>query len=88
MRARDDAAAAAILAVAAGVGIFEGADRSDAPPRLKGGKHVTIRDLRAMQGVLDNDEALMASLIIMDPLGPTKDGNFHRDMGAGGGPGS
>ena len=41
-----------------------------------------------MQGVLDNDEALMAGLIIMDPLGPTKDGNFHRDMGAGGGPGS
>ena len=33
-----------------------------------------------MQGVLDNDEALMAGLIIMDPLGPTKDRNFHRDM--------
>ena len=51
---------------------------------VKGGKNVSIRDLRALHGVLDNDEALMAGLIIMDPLGPTKDRNFHRDMAQAG----
>lgn len=42
------------------------------------------RLLRALQGVPDNDEALMAGLIIMDPPGPTKDRNFHRDMAQAG----
>ena len=51
---------------------------------VKGGKNVSIRDLRALHGVLDNDEALMAGLIIMDPLGPTKDRNFHSDMAKAG----
>ncbi len=51
---------------------------------VKGGKIVSIRDLRALQGVPDNDEALMAGLIIMDPPGPTKDRNFHRDMAQAG----
>ena len=51
---------------------------------VKGGKNVSIRDLRALHGVLDNDEGLMAGLIIMDPLGPTKDRNFHSDMAKAG----
>ena len=34
---------------------------------VKGGKNVSIRDLRALKGVLDNDDALMAGLIIMEP---------------------
>lgn len=47
---------------------------------VKGGKNVSIRDLRALKGVLDNDEAVMAGLVIMDPLGQTKNRNFHRFM--------
>ncbi len=51
---------------------------------VKGGKNVDIRDLRALHGVLDNDEALMAGLIIMDPLPPRKDENFHQDIAKAG----
>ena len=47
---------------------------------VKGGKNVSITDLRALRGVLDNDTALMAGLIIMEPLGPTKERNFRRFM--------
>ena len=48
---------------------------------VKGGKNVSIRDLRSLQGVLDNDQALMAGLIIMEPLGTVKERNFHGFMG-------
>ena len=51
---------------------------------VKGGKNVSIRDLRALKGVLDNDTALMAGLIVMDALGGTKDRNFHRFMAEAG----
>ncbi len=51
---------------------------------VKGGKNVSIRDLRALRGVLDNDTALMAGFIIMDPLGDTKDLNFHSFMAEAG----
>ena len=51
---------------------------------VKGGKNVNINAVRALRGVLDNDEALLAGLIIMDPLGQTKDRNFHRDMAQAG----
>lgn len=47
---------------------------------VKGGKNVNIRDLRALKGVLDYDNALMAGLIIMQPLGQTKARNFERFM--------
>ena len=47
---------------------------------VKGGKNVSIRDLRALKGVLDNDTALMAGLIIMEPLGAVKERNFHKFM--------
>ena len=36
---------------------------------VKGGANPSIRDLRALKGVLDYDNALMAGLIIMEPLG-------------------
>ena len=47
---------------------------------VKGGKNVSIRDLRALKGVLDYDTALMAGLIVMQPLGTTKARNFARFM--------
>jgi len=40
--------------------------------RYKGGKNVTIADLRALRSVLENEEALMAGLIIMEPFGARK----------------
>ena len=45
---------------------------------VKGGATVSIRDLRALKGVLDYDTALMAGLITMQPLGATKARNFNR----------
>ena len=48
---------------------------------VKGGANVSIRDLRALKGVLDYDTALMAGLIIMEPLGTVKARNFARFMG-------
>ena len=47
---------------------------------VKGGKSVSIESLRALRGVLDNDQAVMAGLIIMEPLGTTKERNFRRFM--------
>ena len=51
---------------------------------VKGGKNVSIRDLRSLKGVLDNDTALMAGFIVMDALGGTKGRNFHRFMAEAG----
>ena len=51
---------------------------------VKGGKNVSIRDLRALRGVLDNDEADMAGLIVMDPLGSTQQRNFKQFMAQAG----
>lgn len=51
---------------------------------VKGGKTVSIEALRALRGVLESDLALMAGLIIMEPLGPTKERNFHRFMAQAG----
>ena len=48
---------------------------------VKGGATVNVTDLRALKGVLDNDQALMAGLIIMEPLGDVKGRNFTRFMG-------
>ena len=47
---------------------------------VKGGKNVGIREVRELSGVLDNDEALLAGLIILDPFGPTKERNIRRFM--------
>ena len=51
---------------------------------VKGGKNISIRDLRALRGVLDSDSALMAGLIIMEPLGNTKTRNFNKFMAEAG----
>ena len=45
---------------------------------VKGGRTVSIRDLRALHGVLENGEALLAGLIALNPLGPTQARNFAR----------
>ena len=47
---------------------------------VKGGANVSIQDLRALKGVLDYDSALMAGLIVMQPLGGVKERNFNRFM--------
>lgn len=47
---------------------------------IKGGKNVGIRDLRALGNVLENDEAMLAGLIVLEPLGKTKQRNFDRHM--------
>ena len=51
---------------------------------VKGGKNVGIKVLRELKGVLDYDNALMAGLIIMEPLGTVKARNFARFMGEAG----
>ena len=51
---------------------------------VKGGKNVSIRDLRALRGVLDDEAAIMAGLIIMEPLGKVKNRNFHSFMAMAG----
>jgi hypothetical protein len=45
---------------------------------VKGGRPVSIRDLRALQGVLDNGDALLAGLIVLNDLGPAQARNFAR----------
>ena len=47
---------------------------------VKGGKSVTQNDLRGLRGALADSGALMAGLIILHPLGATKERNFKREM--------
>lgn len=51
---------------------------------VKGGKNVTIADLRALHSVLEREEALMAGLIVMEPLGKQKLRNFAKLMAEAG----
>ena len=51
---------------------------------VKGGRNINIRDLRALKGVLDYDDALMAGLIVMNPLGQTQTRNFNKFMAEAG----
>ncbi len=51
---------------------------------VKGGSHVRITDLRALRAVLDDDLALMAGLIIMEPRSPHQTRNFERYMAQAG----
>ncbi len=51
---------------------------------VKGGQEVSIRDLRALSGVLENDDALLAGLVIMEKLGDRKEQNFRRFMAEAG----
>lgn len=45
---------------------------------VKGGGNVTINDLRALHSVLEREDALIAGLIIMEPLSDRKRQNFQR----------
>ena len=47
---------------------------------VKGGKNVSIADLRALSGVMEGGTAKMGGLIIMAPLGDVKKRNFDRFM--------
>ena len=47
---------------------------------VKDGRKVPIAALRALHGVLGNDKALLAGLIIMEPLGDLKEIYFNRFM--------
>ena len=51
---------------------------------VKGGANVSIRDLRALQGVLESDAAQMAGLIVMKPLSARQQRNFDRFMAKAG----
>ena len=51
---------------------------------VKGGKNVSITDVRALRGVLDDDAAAMAGLIILEPLGAVKERNFRKFMATAG----
>ena len=47
---------------------------------VKGGSNVNVADWRALKGVLSRDDALLAGLIIMEPLGGAKARNFTREV--------
>ena len=47
---------------------------------VKGGKTVSVTDWRALKGVLSRDEALLAGMVIMEPLGGAKARNFSREV--------
>ncbi len=51
---------------------------------VKGGKNVGIGVIRELQGVLEYDTALMAGLIVLEPLGKVKARNFAKFMGEAG----
>ena len=51
---------------------------------VKGGKNVNIESIRALRGVLDDGDALLAGLVIMELLGTTKARNFDRFMASAG----
>ncbi len=59
-------------------------DLSSMVLEVKGGKNVGVSTVRDLRGVLERDDALMAGLIILHPLGPTKERNFRQKMAQAG----
>ena len=51
---------------------------------VKGGANVSINALRALRGVLEQDDALLAGLIVMNPLGDRQARNFRQFMAEAG----
>lgn len=51
---------------------------------VKGGKNVGIKDLRALSSVLEDDDAMLAGLIVLEPIGKTKQRNFDKHIGKAG----
>jgi len=65
-------------------GLPDSKDLSSMAIEVKGGKNVGIKEARELRGVLDNDDALMVGLIILDPFGSTKERNVRHFMAAAG----
>ena len=51
---------------------------------VKGGAQVNINVVRALRGVLEGDDALLAGLIVMHPLGHRQARNFRQLMAEAG----
>ncbi len=51
---------------------------------VKGGKNVGISVMRDLRGVLERDDGLMASLIVLEDLGERKIRNFRQEMASAG----
>ena len=47
---------------------------------VKGGKTISVSEWRALKGVLSKDNALLAGLIVMEPMGGAKSRNFAREV--------
>ena len=62
----------------------EAKDLESMAVEVKGGRNVSIEALRALRGVLERDEAVMAGLIILHPMGDQKARNFRRFMAEAG----
>ena len=51
---------------------------------VKGGKNVGISQVRELRGVLDQDQAEMAGLVLLEPLGSQQEKNFRSSMAEAG----
>lgn len=51
---------------------------------VKGGKSVNVGVVRDLRGVLERENALMAGLILLEPLGTAKERNFNREIAQAG----
>ena len=51
---------------------------------VKGGLNVGIKDIRALRGFVENDQAMMGGLVVLEPLGQRKASNFKREMAQAG----
>ena len=51
---------------------------------VKGGRNVSIRDVRDLRGVLERDTALLAGLVVLHPPSARQRANFAREMAAAG----
>ncbi len=61
-------------------GLPDAKDLSSMAIEVKGGRNVGIKEVRELRGVLDIDNALMAGLIVLEPIGVTKARNIRRFM--------
>jgi len=51
---------------------------------VKGGKHVSVGDVRALHGVMERSDAQMAGLIVMHPPSDRQLTNFRKEMASAG----
>ena len=61
-------------------GLPDAKDLANMAIEVKGGRNVGIKEVRELRGVLDNDDALMSGLIVLEPFGKTKEQNIRRFM--------